>query len=297
MTVQYDLHFHSSHSDGKLSIAELAAMIKEKLLIYCAVADHDTVAGVWELQNCLAGAGATVIPATELTAKYGNNEVHLLAYDFDISAMAAVLAERHELVDFQRIKEMAMAIQQFRAEGFIVDKNLLPVVTQPIGLTVVLALCANSLNQEIFIQRHGKPFVPEDVFYAYQAPGKPCATERSGVTVEWLVDRVKNIVHDLIIAHPFVSVSVVTKPLDEAELKKLLDMGITGVEVYHHDTSDEQIKFLEQFVREHGLHYTGGSDSHGREKNTPLGQYGVGKVIPGFCLTNYASIRNSEIAG
>lgn len=284
-----DLHFHSTHSDGKLSVPELAEIIKKEKLKFCSLTDHNTVDGIRELETALAGSGIKVIAGVELTAKYGVNETHIIAYDFDIDKVAEILRERNELVRCQKIEEMEKAIDLSRKEGFQITRGLIPLDNQPATLTTALDICANRFNQEIFLKKHGKELVPEDVYYKYQAPGKSCAVERSGVSVEWLVEKFKLVAKDLIIAHPFVSVSVVTKPFDEAGINDLLRLGITGVEVYHDKTSDEQIALLKKIVAKHGLYYTGGSDFHGKEIDTPIGQYGHNRDILDFYLSNYSA--------
>jgi len=291
---KFDLHFHSTHSDGKLSIPALAAIIKIEKLKFCALADHDSIDGVRELETSLDGSGVKVIPGVELTAKYNDNEVHILAYDFGVNAVAEILKERNEIVRRKKIEEIETAIKLSRKEGLEVTRGLVPFEKQPVSLTVALDICANSFNQNLFLKKYGKQFMPEDVYYEYQAPGKSCAVERSGVTVTWLVDKFKGVARDLIIAHPFVSESVVMKPLDEMHINDLLMMGTTGIEVYHNKTSDEQISLLKKIINERGIHYTGGSDFHGKKTDTPIGQYGHDRAIPDFYLSNYSSARGSK---
>lgn len=284
---RFDLHLHSNCSDGKLSVSEIALIIKEKKLEYCALADHNSVAGIQELTEILKGSGIKVIPATELTAKQNDNEVHILAYDFSIESAAEIIKERNEIVRLQKIEEMKVAIKLSREAGFEVSDSLNPSEKQPVSLTVALDICSNSANQDFFIKEYGKRFIAEDVYYEYQAPGKSCAVERSGVTVEWLIQKFKGIAQDLIIAHPFVSVSVVTRPLNESEINNLLKIGLTGIEIYYNNTTTEQIDLLKRIVREQSVHYTGGSDFHGKKTDTPIGQYGSACLIPSFLLTNY----------
>ncbi|MFA6099981.1 MAG: PHP domain-containing protein [Patescibacteria group bacterium] len=286
---KFDLHFHSIHSDGELSVSELAAIIRAEQLRFCALTDHNSIGGIRELETCLDDSGIKVIPGVELTAKYHEDEVHILAYDFDIDKATEIVRERNELVRLQKIEEMKRAIDLSRTEGLKISDDLVPSEKQPVTLTLALDICANSINQDLFLKRHAKCLIPEDVYYEYQAPGKSCAVERSGVTVEWLVEKFKGVAQDLIIAHPFVSVSVVTKPLDEIGIKNLLRMGVTGIEIYHNRTSDEQISLIKKIVQENGLHYTGGSDFHGRETDTTIGQYGPNLIIPDFYLSKYVS--------
>ena len=286
---KFDLHIHSNYSDGKLSVPELATIIKKEKLNFCSLTDHNTIDGIQELRVALKGSGVEVIAGVELTAKHGANETHILAYDFDIDKAADIVRERNELVRCQKIKEMEKAIYLFRKEGFKISEGLVPLDKQPVTLTTALDICANRFNQEIFIKRHGRELMPEDVYYEYQAPNKSCSVERSGVTVEWLVHKFKLVAKDLIVAHPFVSVSVVTKPFDEVGINSLLQLGITGIEVYHNNTSDEQISLLKKIVNEQGLHYTGGSDFHGNKMtDVPLGKYGSDRDIPDFCLSSYS---------
>ncbi|HUT22034.1 MAG TPA: PHP domain-containing protein [Candidatus Bipolaricaulota bacterium] len=284
-----DLHIHTTHSDGKLSVPQIAEIIKEKKIEYCALADHNSISGIQELIDALEGSGIIVIPAAELTAKHNNNEIHVLAYDFNIASAAKIIKERNEIVHSQKIEEMKLAIKLSREAGLEVTEGLSLNEKQPATLTIALDICANSSNQNFFLKKFGKQLTPEDVFYEYQAPGKFCAVERGGVTVEWLIQKFKGIAQDLIIAHPFVSVSVVALPLNESEIKNLLKMGLTGIEVYHNRTTDEQINLLKKMVKEKSLHYTGGSDSHGKENDTQIGQYGDSRDIPDFFLTNHKS--------
>jgi hypothetical protein len=289
----FDLHLHSTHSDGKLSVLEITSIIKEKKLEFCALADHNSACGIQEMIDSLKGTGTQVIPATELTAKYNDNEVHILAYDFNIDSAVEIIKERNEIVRCQKVKEMKDAIGLSREAGLEVSADLNPNEKQPVSLTVALDICANSANQNLFLKKYGKQFVAEDVYYEFQAPGKPCAVERSGVTVEWLIQKFKGVARDLIIAHPFVSVSVVTRPLNESEINDLLKIGLTGIEVYHNNTTAEQIDLLKRVVRERSVHYTGGSDFHGKKTDTPIGQYGADSLVPGFCLENYRANLNS----
>jgi len=284
-----DLHIHSNHSDGKLSVLELAEIIKKNELQYCALTDHNTVSGVQGLTVALKNTGITVIPGVELTAKYNNNEIHILAYDFDIDLVSEIIKERNEIVHSQKIKEMALAIKLYRDAGLKITDGLSIDENYPVTLTTALDICANTDNQNFFLKKFGKELTPEDVFYEYQAPGKSGAVERSGVTVEWIIQKFKGIAKDLIIAHPFVCTSIVAIQLNESRINDLLDAGLTGIEVYHNHTTTKQIELLENIIKEKTVHFTGGSDFHGRNLDTSIGQYGSDCFIPGFSLADHES--------
>lgn len=285
-----DLHFHSTYSDGKMSVEDLALRIKERNLRYCALTDHDTVAGVLSLKEYLQDADVVVIPGVELTALFGDNEIHILAYDFDINVVAKILEERNDLVRKQKTEEMRKAIDLFLLNGLQISNNLVPSEKKPVGYTLAMDICSKQFNQDIFLQRHGRILTPDDIYFEYQAPGKPCAVTRSGVRIEWLLERLKNHVADFIIAHPFLQVSVVTKPLLEEDILSLLKIGISGVEIYHDKTPDDKIKWLKKISDEKTLHYTGGSDFHNRQNDLNLGFYGQNIEVPNFKLLNFRLI-------
>ncbi|MFH1662073.1 MAG: PHP domain-containing protein [Candidatus Falkowbacteria bacterium] len=282
-----DLHFHSNYSDGKLSVAELATIIIKKGLKYCSLTDHDTIAGVDELKKCLNGSDTVVIPGVELTALYGENEIHILAYDFDIKIVDKILKERNKLVKKQKIIEMEKAVSLFKKNGLKITNNLEISEKKPVGYTLATDICKQKINQDIFIKRHGKKLTLDDIYFKYQAPGKICAVDRSGVSVEWLLDKLKDGATDVIIAHPFLQTSVATSPLSENDIFSLLDMGYSGVEIYHDKTSEKRIQWLKKITNEKKLNYTGGSDFHGRKNDVGIGLYGVDLEIPNFKICNY----------
>jgi len=285
-----DLHFHSTYSDGKMSVEELSVRIKERELKYCALTDHNTVAGVTSFKNYLKDSDVIVIPGVELTALFGENEIHILAYDFDINFVEKILEERNSLVKKQKIEELRQASDLFILNGLQISDNLVPSEKKPVGYTLAMDIYSKQFNQDIFLQRHGKILNPEDIYSEYQAPGKPCAVTKSGVSVEWLLSKLEGHVSDFIIAHPFLQVSVVTKPLSKNDILSLLEIGISGLEIYHEKTADDKIQWLKKISDGKDLSYTGGSDFHNRENDLNLGLYGQNLEVPSFKLSNFKLI-------
>ena len=281
-----DLHFHSTYSDGKMSVEDLAMRVKERGLKYCALTDHDTVAGVVSLKNYLKDSDVIVIPGVELTALFGENEIHILAYDFDVNVVEKILEERNDLVKKQKIEELRQASNLFILNGLQISGNLVPSEKKPVGYTLAMDICSKQFNQDIFLQRHGEILSPDDIYFEYQAPGKSCAVTRSGVSVGWLLSKLENKVSDFIIAHPFLQVSVVTKPLSESDILSLLEMGISGLEIYHDKTAYDKLQWLKKICNEKNLSYTGGSDFHDRQNDLNLGFYGQDLEVPNFKLSN-----------
>jgi hypothetical protein len=67
-----DLHAHTVHSDGALTVPELAALAAGNGLDFLAVTDHNTVSHHGELAAAAAAAGVLLVPGQEVTTDRGH---------------------------------------------------------------------------------------------------------------------------------------------------------------------------------------------------------------------------------
>ncbi|MEU6038383.1 CehA/McbA family metallohydrolase [Actinomadura sp. NPDC047616] len=70
-----DLHAHTHHSDGTLTVPELARRAAARGLDFLAVTDHNTVSHHAELPAAAARAGITLLPGQEVTTDRGHANV------------------------------------------------------------------------------------------------------------------------------------------------------------------------------------------------------------------------------
>ncbi|MFD0691963.1 CehA/McbA family metallohydrolase [Actinomadura fibrosa] len=70
-----DLHSHTVHSDGTLTVHELACLAASRGLDYLAVTDHNTVSHHPRLPDAAAHAGVTLLPGQEVTTDLGHANV------------------------------------------------------------------------------------------------------------------------------------------------------------------------------------------------------------------------------
>ncbi|SRR3989339_938221 len=151
-----DLHFHSSCSeDATLSPKEWAERVAKSNLSFCSLTDHDSVSGLELISKKLASTGVKFINGVELSAIYKNQEIHILAYDFDSNKAEKIITERNELVQKQKQTELSQAIYLFKKEGFNVGDKLKSDDKKPVGLIVALDVYYNSDNQKKLIKKHG----------------------------------------------------------------------------------------------------------------------------------------------
>jgi hypothetical protein len=67
-----DLHAHTVHSDGALTVPELARFATERGLDFLAVTDHNTISHHHELPAASAALGIVLIPGQEVTIEAGH---------------------------------------------------------------------------------------------------------------------------------------------------------------------------------------------------------------------------------
>src|SRR3984957_2112427 len=67
-----DLHSHTVHSDGALTVPELALLAVSRGLDFLAVTDHNTVSHHRELASASAVYGVTLVPGQEVTPSRGH---------------------------------------------------------------------------------------------------------------------------------------------------------------------------------------------------------------------------------
>lgn len=85
MKPEYDLHIHTTASDGTLTPEKIIDMAVEIGLKGIAISDHDTVAGLGRARQYLDTTSYSLdfIPAIELNTDAGEDEVHMLGYFID----------------------------------------------------------------------------------------------------------------------------------------------------------------------------------------------------------------------
>ncbi|GAA0790629.1 PHP domain-containing protein [Marinobacterium sediminicola] len=81
--LKFDLHMHSTASDGALSPAELVEQAAENSIRCLALTDHDTLAGLKEAQIAADRLGIRFIPGVELTCLWNKRTLHLLGLGID----------------------------------------------------------------------------------------------------------------------------------------------------------------------------------------------------------------------
>ncbi len=83
MFCTYDLHNHSTASDGTLSPADLVMLAARSGVEVLALTDHDSTEGVTEAERMAADVGITLIPGVEISVTWNKQTIHVLGLNVD----------------------------------------------------------------------------------------------------------------------------------------------------------------------------------------------------------------------
>ena len=70
-TEKFDLHSHSTNSDGQHSVDEVARMMANSNVRFWSLTDHDTISGWEDAKRAAEDEGIVFIPGVELTCMPG----------------------------------------------------------------------------------------------------------------------------------------------------------------------------------------------------------------------------------
>lgn len=253
---RFDLHIHTTASDGTDSPEAVVALAAEKGFSIIAITDHDTMRGVPEAVAAGEKYGVRVIGGVEISAG-GQTEVHVLGYGVrDVERMEQTLS----LMRDKRAERMAAMVEKLRALG--VD----------VTLDEVTALSDGSVGRSHLARVLIDKGVVRDVreaFARYLSPGKPAYVEREKLSVQQAVRLIADCGGLPVIAHPGQNHGECYWGRERFHALKAY--GLRGIEVYHMAHGAAQAAAFERIARAENLLVTGGSDYHGQVKNVDMG--------------------------
>lgn len=259
MPMRLDLHIHSTASDGAWSPGAVARAAAGRLDVI-ALSDHDTLAGYEAVCAAAEALRIQVIPAVELSSTHRGRDVHILGYFVDPSAPP--LREHEARALGARERRMEAMIDRLRQQGVHVEMDAVLHAAGPDRGTL------------------GRPHLARALVAAGHAASVPEAFDR------WIGDAHRAFV-PVSLLDPSGAVDVVRAaggiavwahpPADllDALLPGLVRSGLRGIEIYRPRASADQVLRLEATARTAGLLITGGSDWHGPDGGTQLGDFCV----------------------
>ena len=82
--IRVDFHLHSDLSDGYFTPAILAERVANAGVHFAALTDHHSLDGTRVFREVFARRGGVSVSGVELNVAYGDKEIHILCYGFDL---------------------------------------------------------------------------------------------------------------------------------------------------------------------------------------------------------------------
>ncbi len=244
---RFDLHMHSTCSDGADAPHTVVENAKNNGLALMALTDHDTIAGVEEARLAGASQGVAVLPAIEMDTEWPS-EMHILGLAVDTGSEALLRAL--QTAGQRRVERNQVILDKLRVAGYDIAPYLKRTVGSVTKLHIALALVDAGYADTI-----------DDAFSRYLRRGKPGYYTITRFSPEEVVSIIRKASGIPVWAHPFHGGGNV-----HAEYAMLKSAGIAGIEAYHPSASPGQSKTLVSLAQQGSLLVTCGSDSHGANR-------------------------------
>lgn len=243
----WDLHVHTSMSDGTMTPREVVNYAAKKGVYTMAITDHDCINGTLDAIDEGGKCGVRVIPGIELSVET-SREIHILGYNVDFKNEEL----NENLLKMQKSREgrIIKIINKLQSAG--VDMGLDDVYSYSKGESVGRLHAAKALQDK------GYAVSIEDAFNKYLKRGALAYVPREHVTLKQAVDMIKSSGGFACLAHPILCGSGIRKLV-----KNLTEMGITAIEAYYPSHTEQMTEFYIALAKENGLFATCGSDFHG----------------------------------
>jgi hypothetical protein len=264
MPERYDLHCHSTASDGALSPTDLVQRAHQNGVTALALTDHDTTMGLTEARSCAAGLSMRLIDGIELSASWQNKCLHIVGLGIDpnyeplanaTQQLQATRLERAqkiaEKLEKKRIMGAFEAVQKAAGQGMITRSHF-----------------ANFLLSQFHVSTQ------QEAFDRYLGKGKPAYVATTWADMEIAVKWITEAGGVAVLAHPL------RYDLTANWMKRLLaafkDAGGQGMEVVTGRNNPDEIKLLATYASRFELAGSVGSDFH--SPVTPWVE--LGRLVP-----------------
>jgi predicted metal-dependent phosphoesterase TrpH len=244
--MRWELHCHSTCSDGTEAAERVAARAAERGVAVFALTDHDTCAA-----SGIAVDGARSIRAVEMSCDDAGRTVHVLAYDR--GGDWAGLEARLEVVRVARKNRLRVMAARLAQRGVKVDIESLMAEAdrRSVGRPdLARAMVASGVSSSM-----------KDAFSRHLFDGGPVDVPHSALPIVEALAAGRAAGAAMSLAHPHL--------YDErgaAMLKRFAPEGLTGVEAFYGQYDARERGRWIQLADELGLVCTGGSDWHGPDE-------------------------------
>jgi predicted metal-dependent phosphoesterase TrpH len=251
VTLRYDLHCHSTYSDGLLKPAEVARRAGARGVDVLALTDHDETSGLAEARTAAKEAGVRLIDGAELSVSWRDITLHIVALGIDPDC--AALREGLETIRAGRTHRAQRMGEELGAAG-IADAyaGAMKFVTS--------ARLVSRTHFARFLVEAGHARDTRDCFRRYLVRGKPGYVAHEWATLAEAIGWIHAAGGQAVLAHP-------GRYEVRGKMRELLaefrDTGGDAIEVVSGSHTPAQYTEFARYARVFGMLASSGSDFHG----------------------------------
>lgn len=257
MKSNFDLHTHSTDSDGKLDKEELVRHAQQEDFEALAITDHNTITlnGLKNLLEGMSDSKVSIIPGIEIDCNLPKR-LHLLGY---------------YIQDDEKINNFLVAVKKENEEKTLELIDILQKIYHlDITAPEVAKYSTGYLNKRAVISAMiDKGFVDS----AYEASGRylgehlPNYVPMKKVTAKEGIELILDSGGIPVLAHPITIFKKNTEKEFEPLLKELIDYGLMGIEIINFREGFDCRDYFEKLAKKYKLITTAGTDFHNYEKD------------------------------
>jgi predicted metal-dependent phosphoesterase TrpH len=249
---RYDLHCHSTRSDGLLTPTEIVRRAAARGVEVLALTDHDETAGLDEAIEAARDEPLTLVCGSELSVSWEDHTLHVVALRIDpgheglLKGLATIRSGREG-----RARRIAEALESAGiadawegARRYVTSERLMS-RTHFARHLVDAGYCRDL----------------KEVFKRYLAPGLPGYVQHAWASLPNAIGWIHAAGGDAVLAHP--GRYKVTSPGMRRLLGAFKDAGGNAIEVLSPSHTHAQVAQFASHARAFGLRASMGSDYHG----------------------------------
>lgn len=259
---RYDLHSHTTASDGELTpVALIDRAIKNQINVL-AITDHDSISGLDEARYYITKNhfALQLINGVEISTAWNDHDIHIIGLNIDVNNLDLFnLLARQKMSRIERAEQISLKLAQ-------------------LGITHAYQHAKSYAKGDVVSRAHLARYLVEigavsdisKAFKQYLGKGK-----KAYVTPKWCEIKVAvKIIHlaggQAVLAHPM------RYNLTTAKLRRLLnefkEAGGDAIEISQSRQTHFERHSLEKYALEYGFLGSQGSDFHGLDSYLDLGQ-------------------------
>lgn len=258
----YDLHSHTTASDGVLTPAELVQRAVNNNVNVLAITDHDTVKGLSEAHNYIAQQQLPLhlIDGVEISTLWKNTEIHIVGLNIDVQNQSLIkLLMQQENLRIDRVKEIAYKLSKVSIADAYEQAQVYAK-----GDIVSRAHIARFLVDKGYvkdIQKAFKKYLGKSG-YAYVAP--------KWTSIDVAINVIQQAKGQAVLAHPSRYSFTLSKM--KTLITHFKELGGDGIEVSQSRQTLDDLKTLAKCANDFNLLASQGSDFHHTESYLDLGK-------------------------